>query len=131
MHLSIQINLDNDATQSPVHVAHILAGVAQAVANYPVDPLPKIFPQSIRDLNGNKIGEWAVDEKNVAPGILQPKFWLIAQGSIGTPKLDIALFERDKTHAIDTARQMIKSLHAAGYYMFTLGDEPDRASSLP
>lgn len=57
-----------------------------------------------------------------APGLLYPSFWFIASGNISTTKLDIALFDRDKEHAIASATRMTKSLHAAGYYLFSVCD---------
>lgn len=57
-----------------------------------------------------------------APGLVSPSFWLVAQGSISVAKLDIALFDRDKDHAVRAATRMVQSLHPAGYYMFSLCD---------
>lgn len=62
--------------------------------------------------------------KAVASGLLSPSFWLIARGSMLVPKLDVALFDRDKEHAINSATRMTEALHAAGYRSFALVNGP-------
>ena len=49
----------------------------------------------------------------------QPKAWLIAQGSVSTPKLDIALWGREP---VEEAKKMAIGLSMGGYFMFTVID---------
>lgn len=46
-----------------------------------------------------------------------PEFYLVAQGSVTTPKLDIALWSSDTTKA---AHEMAATLHKAGYFLFSV-----------
>lgn len=49
--------------------------------------------------------------------ITTPKNWLVAQGSVTTPKLDIALWQDEPTKE---AYAMAASLHKAGYFSFNV-----------
>lgn len=59
-----------------------------------------------------------------------PKFMMVAQGSITTPKLDIAIWTDKPSCAVEEATKVAATLHKAGYFMFAL-DQFEEGQDLP
>lgn len=53
------------------------------------------------------------------------KFFLVAQGSVTHPKLDISVPGSKLDNAVEYAADMVKVLMLAGYYRFNLYDTDD------
>lgn len=53
---------------------------------------------------------------------MQIEAMLIAQGSIGKPQLNLAIFEETTERLKDEASKIAAALYPAGYYRFTLYD---------
>lgn len=55
------IRMGNAAFDDPTELARILRAVADAAADAP-DPSSGVHTQTIRDVNGNRVGGWKIAE---------------------------------------------------------------------
>lgn len=61
----LSIELGNDAMQTSQDIANALNGVAARLKDVGTSPMHGV----IRDINGNRVGEWEVDNEGSTCGI--------------------------------------------------------------
>jgi hypothetical protein len=63
MKFILKIELDNDGMKSRTDISEALKDIASKINERPYLPIIDGHNSSIRDVNGNRIGEWKFDEE--------------------------------------------------------------------